>query len=204
VTRSAVLSAMIFMACCASAAVAQQPVEERASLTAAATAPDARGGPAIEARLLSTMLNGSDDSPVNNVRLVVKNTSPDFYTYVTGWATFYDSNAVRCGEGLFKVDALASGESSETDTPGLRLKCTPASWRIVATNLLTRRADTAQEVVAPPPPAPAPPPVERRPVGNYVLNISGANYPIQVDNPLVVKMGGKKVKIVLRDPSHSN
>jgi hypothetical protein len=186
------------------AAAAQQPAEQHAALTEVAAASDAKGAPAIEAKLLTTVLNGSDDSPVNNVRLVVKNTSPDFYTYVTGWATFYDSSAVRCGEGLFKVDALAPGESSETDTPGLRLKCTPASWRIVATNLLTRRADTAQEVVAPPPPPPAPPPVERRPVGNYVLNISGAEYPIQVDNPLVVKMGNKKVKIVLRDPSHSN
>jgi hypothetical protein len=195
---------MMLMAVCAMAAGAQQPAEQRASLTEPAAASDAKGAPAIEAKLLTTVLNGSDDSPVNNVRLVVKNTSPDFYTYVTGWATFYDSSAVRCGEGLFKVDALASGESSETDTPGLRLKCTPASWRIVATNLLTRRTDTAQEVVAPTPPPPAPPPVERRPVGNYVLNISGANYPIQVDNPLVVKMGNKKVKIVLRDPSHSN
>jgi hypothetical protein len=193
------------MTLCAIAAAAQQPVEPRAPLTEPATASDAKGAPAIEARLLTTVLNGSEDSPVNNVRLVVKNASPDFYTYVTGWATFYDSNAVRCGEGLFKVDALAAGESSETDTPGLRLKCTPASWRIVATNLLTRRTDTAQEVVSPPPPPPpAPPPVERRPLGNFVLNISGANYPIQVDNPLVVNMGGKKVKIVLRDPSHSN
>jgi hypothetical protein len=195
---------MMLMAVCAMVAGAQAPAEQRASLTEPAAASDAKGAPAIEAKLLTTVLNGSDDSPVNNVRLVVKNTSPDFYTYVTGWATFYDSNAVRCGEGLFKVDALASGESSETDTPGLRLKCTPASWRIVATNLLTRRTDTAQEVVAPPPPPPAPPPVERRPVGNYVLNISGAEYPIQVDNPLVVKMGNKKVKIVLLDPSHSN
>jgi hypothetical protein len=204
VTRSRIFPAMMLMAVCAMAAGAQQPAEQRASLTEPAAASDAKGAPAIEAKLLTTVLNGSDDSPVNNVRLVVKNTSPDFYTYVTGWATFYDSNAVRCGEGLFKVDALASGESSETDTPGLRLKCTPASWRIVATNLLTRRTDTAQEVVAPTPPPPAPPPVERRPVGNYVLNISGAEYPIQVDNPLVVKMGNKKVKIVLRDPSHSN
>lgn len=203
-TRSRILTAMMLMAVCAMVAGAQAPAEQRASLTEPAAASDAKGAPAIEAKLLTTVLNGSDDSPVNNVRLVVKNTSPDFYTYVTGWATFYDSNAVRCGEGLFKVDALASGESSETDTPGLRLKCTPASWRIVATNLLTRRTDTAQEVVAPPPPPPAPPPVERRPVGNYVLNISGAEYPIQVDNPLVVKMGNKKVKIVLRDPSHSN
>jgi hypothetical protein len=195
---------MILMGVCASVAGAQQPAEPRVALTEPATASDAKGAPAIETKLLTTVLNGSDDSPVNNVRLVVKNTSPDFYNYVTGWATFYDSNAVRCGEGLFKVDALAPGESSETDTPGLRLKCTPASWRIVATNLLTRRTDTAQEVVAPPPPPPAPAPVERRPVSNFVLNISGANYPIQVDNPLVVKMGGKKVTIVLRDPSHSN
>ena len=144
------------------------------------------------------MLNGSDDSPVTNVRLVVKNTSANFYTYVTGWATFYDSGAVRCGEGLFKVDALAPGESSETDTPGLRLKCTPASWRIVATNLITRTADAAKEVLAAPPP-PASEPVERRPVSNYVLSISGEDHPIQVGNPLVVKMGGKRVKIVLRE-----
>lgn len=203
-TRSRIFPAMILMALCTIVAGAQQPAEPRVALTEPATASDAKGAPAIETKLLTTVLNGSDDSPVNNVRLVVKNTSPNFYNYVTGWATFYDSNAVRCGEGLFKVDALASGESSETDTPGLRLKCTPASWRIVATNLLTRRADTAQEVVAPPPPPPTPAPVERRPVSNFVLNISGANYPIQVDNPLVVKMGGKKVTIVLRDPSHSN
>lgn len=203
-TRSRILKAIMLMAVLTIAATAQQPAEQHAALTEVAAASDAKGAPAIEAKLLTTVLNGSDDSPVNNVRLVVKNTSPDFYTYVTGWATFYDSSAVRCGEGLFKVDALAPGESSETDTPGLRLKCTPASWRIVATNLLTRRADTAQEVVAPPPPPAAPPPVERRPVGNFMLNISGADYPIQVDNPLVVRMGGKKVKIVLRDPSHSN
>lgn len=199
--RTRLITTMVLMALCAIAAAAQQPGEQRASLTEAAMAPDVKGAPAIEARLLSTVLNGSDDSPVNNVRLVVKNASADFYTYVTGWATFYDANTVRCGEGLFKVDALAPGESSETDTPGLRLKCTPTSWRIVATNLLTRRADTAQS--APPPPPPAPPPVERRSVGNFMLNINGADYPVQVDNPLVVKMAGKKVKIVLRDPSHN-
>ena len=115
---------------------------------------------------------------------------------------------MRCGEGLFKVDALASGESSEVDTPGLRLRCTPASWRIVATNLLTRKADTAQEVTAPPPPPPAPEPapmeVEKRPVSNFVLNISGEDHPMQVGNPLVVKIGSKRVKIVLRNPGHAN
>src|SRR5437660_5155326 len=152
---------MIVMAAGAIAVAAQQPAEQRAALKDPAAAADAKGAPAIEAKLLTTVLNGSDDSPVTNVRLMVKNTSPAFYTYVSGWATFYDSGAVRCGEGLFKIDALAPGESSETDTPGLRLKCTPASWRIVATNLITRTADAAKEVLAaPPPPPPASEPVE--------------------------------------------
>ena len=190
---------------CAIVVAAQQPAEPRAGLNEAATGFDAKGAPAIEGKLLTTLLNGSDDSPVTNVRLVVKNTSANFYTYVTGWATFYDSGAVRCGEGLFKIDALAPGESSETDTPGLRLKCTPASWRIVATNLITRTADAAKEILAAPaPPPPASEPVERRPVSNYVLSISGEDHPIQVGNPLVVKMGGKRVKIVLREAGHSN
>jgi len=84
---------------------------------------------------------------------------------------------------------------------------TPASWRIVATNLLTRKGDTAQEVTAPPPPPapePAPVEVEKRPVSNFVLNISGEDHPIQVGNPLVVTIGSKRVKIVLRNPGHSN
>src|SRR5258706_12976644 len=124
------------MTACAVTLAAQQAVEQRAALSEAAVASDAKGAQATESRLSTTVLNGSDDSPVTNVRLVVKNTGASFYNYITGWATFYDSGAVRCGEGLFKIDALAPGESSETDTPGLRLRCTPASWRIVATNLL--------------------------------------------------------------------
>jgi len=186
---------------CAIAVAGQQAAEQRAALSEAAVGLDARSAPAIEGKLLTTVLNGSDDSPVTNVRLVIKNISSNSYTYVTGWATFYDSGAVRCGEGLFKIDALAPGEAAETDTPGLRLKCTPASWRIVATNLLTRTADTAKEAVAAPAPEPAP--VERRPVSNFVLSISGEDHPIQVGNPVVVKMGGKKVKIVLREAGHS-
>src|SRR5712692_7983224 len=103
----------------ASAAVvaAQQPPEQRAALNEAAVAFDAKGAAALEARLLTTLLNGSEDSPVTNVKLVVKNTTANFYTYVTGWATFYDNGGVRCGEGLFKLDALAPNESSETDAP---------------------------------------------------------------------------------------
>jgi hypothetical protein len=195
---------LTLVALCAIVVAAQQPVEQRSALTDAAAASDAKGAPAIEGKLLTTVLNGSDDSPVTNVRLVIKNTSPNFYTYVSGWATFYDAGAVRCGEGLFKVDALAPGESSEVDTPGLRLRCTPASWRIVATNLLTRSADTAQQVMSAAPPPPEPVPVEKRSVGNFVLKISGEDHPIQVGNPVVVRMGGKKVTIVLLEPGHSN
>jgi len=186
---------MILMIACAATIAAQQAVEQRAALNEAATASDVKGAAAIEARLSTTVLNGSDDSPVTNVRLVVKNTSANFYNYVTGWATFYDSGAVRCGEGLFKIDALAPGESSETDTPGLRLRCTPASWRIVATNLLTRTADAAKEVVVAPPlaePAEKPAPV------NFIISIDGEQHPIQVGNPIVLKLGNRNRKVVLR------
>lgn len=175
---------------------AQQPAEQRAALNEAATGFDAKGAPAIEARLLTTVLNGSDDSPVTNVGLVIKNTSSNFYTYVTGLATFYDSGAVRCGEGMFKVEALAQGESSEADTPGLRLRCTPASWRIVAANLLTRAADTAKEVATAPP---AVEPVAEKPAPiNFIISIDGEEHPIQVNNPIVLRLGNRNRKIVLR------
>jgi len=190
------LNAMILMTACAVTLAAQQAVEQRAPLSEAAAASDAKGAPAIEARLSTTVLNGSDDSPVTNVRLVVKNTGANFYNYVTGWATFYDSGAVRCGEGLFKIDALAPGESSATDTPGLRLRCTPASWRIVATNLLTRTADAAKEVVAAPPLA-EPAPEKPAPV-NFIISIDGEQHPIQVGNPIVLKLGNRNRKVVLR------
>jgi hypothetical protein len=193
----ALLIGMVLMTACAVTVAAQQPVEQRAALSEAAAASDAKGSPAIEARLSTTMLNGSDDSPVTNVHLVVKNTGANFYNYVTGWATFYDSGAVRCGEGLFKVDALAPGESSETDTPGLRLRCTPASWRIVATNLLTRTADAAKEVVIAPPPPAEPAPEKPAPV-NFIISIDGEQHPIQIGNPIVLKLGDRNRKIVLR------
>ena len=191
-----ILLVLTFVAACAIGVAAQQPAEQRAALSEAAAGLDAKGAPAIEGKLVTTVLNGSDDSPVTNVRVVVKNTSSNFYTYVTGWATFYDSGAVRCGEGLFKVDALAPGESSETDTPGLRLKCTPTSWRIVANNLITRTADTATAVLAAPPPA-EPAPEKPAPV-NFIISIDGAKYPIQVGNPIVLKLGNRNRKIILR------
>src|SRR6185503_15844912 len=140
--------ALVAIVICFALPIAAQQSETRVALNQPATAPDKSGVPAIEAALLTQVLNGAEDSPVTNIKLVVKNVSGVFYTYVTGWATFYDAAGVRCGEGLFKVDALASGESAATDAPGLRLRCSPQSWRIVATNLLTTTADIAKEPVA--------------------------------------------------------
>src|SRR5437868_6621557 len=106
-------SITIFITVFAAAAItitAQQP-EQRAALNEAAIAVDARSAPALEARLLTQVLNGSDEAPVMNTKVAIKNVTPNFYTYVSGWATFYDANGGRCGEGLFKVDALAPQES---------------------------------------------------------------------------------------------
>ena len=188
------LLALTLVASGALSVFAQQPAEQRAGLGEAPTAFDAKGAPAIEGRLLTTVLNGSDDSPVTNVRLAIKNISPNFYIYVTGWATFYDSGAVRCGEGLFKLDALAPNESAETDTPGLRLRCTPASWRIVATNLLTRTYDAAKPTEPPPVETPV---VERPAPVNFIISIDGERHPIQVDRPIVLKLGNRNRKIIV-------
>jgi len=178
--------------------LAQQPAEQRAGLNEPAVGLDARGRPAIEGRLLATLLNGSDDSPVTNVRLVIKNTSANSYTYLTGWATFYDSGAVRCGEGLFKIDALAAGESAETDTPGLRLRCTPASWRIVANNLLPGAPEMAATASTSTPP-PVEPVAETPAPINFIISIDGQQYPIQVNNPMVLRLGNRNRRIVLRN-----
>ena len=179
------------------AALAQQPSEQRAALTDAAIAFDTKSAPALEARLRTQVLNGSDDSPVTNIKIAVKNVTPSFYTYVSGWATFYDSNAVRCGEGLFKLDALAPQESAEVDTPGLRLRCAPSTWRIVATNLMTRTADILQ-VIATQQPPPVEAVVERPAPVNFIISIDGEQHPIQVNNPIVLKLGNRNRKIVLR------
>ena len=193
---STLLTGMILIALCAIAVAAQQP-EPRASLNNAAIAFDAKGASGIEARLLTTALSGSQDSPVTNVRLVIKNPTANSYTYVSGLATFYDAAAVRCGEGQFKVDALAANESAETDTPGLRLRCSPATWRIVATSLLTRANETAKIEAAPAPVEPAV--VEKPAPTNFIISIDGESHPIQINNPIVLKLGTRNRKIVLKN-----
>ena len=132
----------------AQAAAASSPsAEQRVPLSEQAIALDALGRAALAGRLLTPTLGGSNEAPARNARLVLENRSADFYTYISGWATFYDAGGTRCGEGLFKLDALAPQESAEIDTPGLRLTCTPAAWRIVALNLLTRTGDTARPIL---------------------------------------------------------
>lgn len=63
-------------------------VEKRVALTERAVAFDAGGAPALEATLKTTALNGAEDSPVTNTRLVVRNAGSVSYSFVSGLVTF--------------------------------------------------------------------------------------------------------------------
>ncbi|HKR12077.1 MAG TPA: hypothetical protein VJT15_08475 [Pyrinomonadaceae bacterium] len=136
------LKLALVILCSAWSISAQTPAnsanERRVPLNEAAVAHDQNGVAALEGTLRITEINGTSESPVTNVRAVIRNTSGISYAFVSGVVTFYDSAGVRCGEGIFKADALAVDESFETDTPGIRIRCQVATWRIVATNLLPR------------------------------------------------------------------
>lgn len=174
---------------------AQDAAELRVALSAQPVALDAMGRPALAGRLVTTALAGTVDAPVKNARLVIENRSAFFYTYVSGWATFYDGNGVRCGEGLFKVDALAPSEAVETDMPGTRITCSPVSWRIVATSLLTRTSETAKPTEQTTQASNA---TSNMVVPPLVISIDGEEHPIQINNPLVIKMGNRQRTIVVR------
>lgn len=192
-----ILLLAMLIACGGLTLKAQPAAERHVSLSETAVALDVRSAPAVEARLLTQMLNGSDDSPVTNVKIAIKNITPNFFTYVSGWATFYDSAGMRCGEGLFKVDDIAPQESAEVDTPGLRLRCSPTAWRVVANNLMTRSVDVAKPAEAQPETA-ATAVSERAAPANYVIVIDGEEHPIQVNNPIVLKVGTRSHTIVLK------
>ena len=161
-------------------------IEKRVPLTEAAVAFDASGAPALEATLRTTSLNGAPDEPVTNVRMIVRNRSTIAYAFVSGSVAFYDAAGIRCGEGVFKADALAADESFETDTPGLRIRCEAASWRVVATHLLPRMAPNQPITV-----------LARAPA-NLVISIDGEEHPIQLDKPMVLTLGEKRRTIVVR------
>ena len=162
--------------------------EQRVALTQAAVALDASGAAALEATLRTTALNGAPETPVTNVRIVVKNRSTFPYAFVSGAVTFYDAAGVRCGEGVFKAGAVAVDASYESDLPGLRIRCEAATWRIIATSLLPR--------VAPNAPIAA---LARTP-SNFVISIDGETHPIQLDKPLTVTLGEKRRTIIVRAP----
>ncbi|HEY9404115.1 MAG TPA: hypothetical protein VIQ24_15760, partial [Pyrinomonadaceae bacterium] len=176
------------------------------------TAFDAGGRIALGGRLRTTTLAGTQDAPARNVLIAIENRSQFFYNYVSGSATFYDAGGVRCGEGMWKVGTLAVGEVAEVDTPGLRLTCTPATWRIVAINLLTRSTDVAKpDGGAPPAPdsaMPAPPAGSTTtqstptmtaypPLMRLEININGRTLPLQIGNPLEIVVGNERVNIVV-------
>lgn len=184
--------AVLLSAWCVSAqeqpAVQATLTEQRMPLNQAAVAMDAAGAPALEATLRTTALNGAPETPVTNIRMIVKNRSTLPYAFVSGAVTFYDAAGVRCGEGLFKADALAADESFETDSPGVRIRCEATSWRIVATNLLPRIAPNAPITA-----------LTRTP-SNFVISIDGETHPIQLDKPLTVTLGEKRRTIIVRVP----
>lgn len=207
--RLAVLTISVALTvCCSAASVCAQQAssevkvnEPRVPLTEQAPAFDIAGQTALGARLRTTTLSGTPDAPVRDVRIVIENRSPLFYTYVSGWATFYGADNVRCGEGAWKLEALAPGEAAEVDTPGLRLTCTPASWRITATNLLTRTGDVAKPNETALQSAPASTsqaaPANTIVVPPLEININGKTLPLQLGNPVEFKVGKETVRIVV-------
>ena len=188
-----ILVATLLLASCFAAAAQDRAGalnERRVPLNEFAVALDGNGASALEATLKTTALNGAEDSPVTNVRLVVRNSGSVPYAFVTGLVTFYDAAGVRCGEGLFKANALAVDESFETDAPGIRIRCSPATWRIVANNLLPKVTNGIA--------ASATGPTARSSSMNLIISVDGEEHPIQLDRAMVLKLGDADRTIVLR------
>jgi hypothetical protein len=162
----------------------ENAVEKRVPLTEPAVALD-RGAPALEGTLRTTALAGAPDNPVTNIRLVIKNVSSIPYNYVSGLVSFYDASGVRCGDGIFKADVLALNESVETDTPGIRVRCAPTTWRIVANDLLPRLSPGVAAV-------------ETARPANLIISVDGEDHPIQLDRPLVLRLGEQQRTLIVR------
>jgi hypothetical protein len=197
------------VAAATTAADEPRPSEPRVPLTQPAVAFDISGRTALAGTLRTAQLAGTPDAPERNSRIVIENRTALFYNYISGWATFYGADGVRCGEGLWKLEALAPNESAEVETPGLRLTCTPSTWRIVATNLLTRSGDTAkpgqpvpaQTDVGAPAAATTTTPETAAPARSapaLEINVNGRTIPIQLGNPLELTVGKERVRIVVQ------
>lgn len=190
--RMILLGAVLLVSCFC--VTAQEPMtaagEKRVALNEKAVALDGSGAPALEATLKTMALNGAEDSPVTNIRMVVRNAGSVSYAFVSGLVTFYDAAGVRCGEGLFKADALNVDEAFETDTPGIRIRCAPTTWRIVVNNLLPKAAVSALVPTGA---------TSSRPGLNLIISVDGEEHPIQLDKPMVVKLGDAERTIILRE-----
>lgn len=169
--------------------------EKAVALSQAAVALDGSGAAALEATLKTTTIIGAADSAVTNIRMVVKNASSTSFAYVSGLVTFYDGAGVRCGEGVFKADGLAVNESFETDTPGIRIRCAPANWRILATNLVARVSPNSIAAGA----GTAPGLPSNRSSSNLVISVDGEEHPIQLDKPMVLTVGDSRRTIIVRE-----
>jgi hypothetical protein len=156
--------------------------EKRVSTSETAVALDATGAGILEAKLLTTSLNGAPDTPVTNTRMVVRNISTVAFSFVSGVATFYDQSGVRCGEGVFKADVLAPNESFETDTPGVRIQCAASSWRIVTTSAIPRVVPSPNQTSS-----------------RLIITIDGDQHPLQLDKPLTLSGSDKPRTIVVRE-----
>lgn len=186
IATSLVLLCSVFCVCAQETAPGGGLNERRVPLSEAAVALDATGATALEATLRTTALNGAPDTPITNIRMIVRNRSAAAYSFVSGTVTFYDAAGVRCGEGVFKADALAADESFETDTPGLRIRCEAASWRLIATHLLLRLPPNAPLTTLTHVPS------------NLIISIDGETHPIQLDRPLTLTLGEKRRTIIVR------
>ncbi len=181
----------LFILLSAIGVMAQTPAsgaERPVALTDAAVALDSAGASVLQGSLRTAPLNGAPDSPITNIRLVIKNSSPIAFSFVSGLVTFYDAGGIRCGEGVFKADALAPNESFETDSPGIRIRCTAATWRIVATSLVPRLAPNLTAS-----------PVANSTPRNLIISVDGEQHPIQLDKPMTLTVGDKQRTIVVRE-----
>ena len=175
--------ALVVILLIAPALIAQEPAtpaEKRVSLSEPAIALDANGAEVLEAKLLTTSLNGALDAPVTNTRMIIRNVGTVSFSLVSGVVTFYDNTGVRCGESVFKAEVLAPNESFETDTPGVRIRCTATSWRIAATSLIPR-------LVVPP----------NISAAKLIIAIDGDQHPLQLDKPLTIGASNKQRTIIV-------
>lgn len=207
--KRTVLYCLLFVLCVAGAARAQETQTAGAntarpvSLTEAAVATNANGQQVLTGSLLSAALTGPPEVLTENARIIIENRSSIFYTYVSGYATFYDADGVRVGEGLWTLNVLAPGERVRVDTPGLRLTAKPVSWRLTATNLLTRSSDATSAANAAAARTSANATTNARSnlgasnIPPLVIEINGATLPIQLGNPIEVEVGRERVRIRL-------